>query len=121
MSGGGNKVSRLANRAKGAVDNQLIAGDVAVVKRRIPSLDTARKVRKEMTYVYRSIWRGDIDTVTAGRLIAMLREVVNGIKVEAELEMLQQGYADAWTGIALKGPQQLPSMLPSPAKGDGNG
>ena len=117
MAGGDPKLAKIGAKAATIVDNPLIVGDVAVVRRRVRTLKTARDVRTEMSFVYRQVWLGQLDTMSAGRLTAMLREIMQGLKIEAELEMLQQGYADAWTGIALRGPERLPKTLPPPTKG----
>ena len=80
-------------------------GDIAFVRRHIHDLRGAAAIRREMTYVYRAIWKGQIDTLTAGRLVAILKAMLDALKVEAEMEVLQSGYADAWTGITLTGPK----------------
>lgn len=100
------QLAKVAAVAAPMSDNPLIQGGVAVVHRRVPGLKTAKQVRREMAYVYRQVWHGMIDTQQAMRLTAILDRLLNGMKIEAELDMLQKGYADAWTGITLRGPPE---------------
>ena len=79
---------------------------ISLAGRRIHDLRGPASIRREMTYVYRAIWRGQLDTLTAGRLVAILKSMLDAVKVEAEMEAIQGMDADAWTGIVFSGPEK---------------
>ena len=65
------------------------------------SLDDVRGIRNEMTRVYRLVFQGKIMLEEATRLVYILREMIQAIKAETELDTLAKAYSKAWGGVAI--------------------
>lgn len=61
--------------------------------------DNIRGVRQEMTRVYKLVFDGKIMLDEATRLTYILHQMIQAIRVESEIDALNQAYAKSWGGV----------------------
>lgn len=63
------------------------------------SLDTVLDIKNEMSRIYKLVFKGQIALADATRLAYYLDKMIQAIKTQAELDVVQAAYAKAWGGV----------------------
>jgi len=82
---------------KGATLPMLSKGEVQ--KPSFEKINNIQGVRNEMTRVYRLVFDGKIMLDEATRLTYILHQMIQAIRVESEIDALNQAYAKSWGGV----------------------
>lgn len=63
------------------------------------SLETVADIKNEMGRIYKLVFEGKIMLADATRLAYFLDKMIQSIKTQAELDVVQAAYAKAWGGV----------------------
>lgn len=96
---GKNKNEKLKELA--AMGNQsVLPPEIHVANLPVPkSLESVVDIKGEMARIYKLVFEGKLALADATRLAYFLDKMIQAIKTQAELDVVQAAYAKAWGGV----------------------